>query len=628
MNLTGFFVQFLNGLAEASSLFLVAVGLSLIFGVSRIVNFAHGSMYMLGLYVAYSMVQYFGSGPLGFWGGLLLAALLVGLLGVLAEVIVLRRIYRAPEMFQLLATFALVLILNDLALWIWGPDDLLGPLAPGLDGALRIFGRYLPVYDLVLIAIGPLVLLALWLLLTQTRWGRLVRAATQDREMLGALGVNQAWLFTGVFGLGAFLAGLGGALQLPRQPASLMLDLSIIGDAFVVVVVGGMGSIPGAFVAAFIIAELKALCIALGVVELGGLTFAFPKLTLVVEFIFMALVLVFRPWGLFGKPQAAVRPMGEALAPLRAGGRGFRVLMVGVVVLCAALPIWADTLPYALVLTQDVLVAVLFAVSLHFMMGLGGMPSFGHAAYFGIGAYAAALVFKSVGLGMVASLLAAPVAAAVAAVFFGWFCVRLTGVYLAMLTLAFAQIIWSIVYQWDAVTGGSNGIFGVWPDDWLSGSAYFYLTLVLVVAAVAAVRHTAFSPFGLALRATRDSVLRADAIGIDVKRVQWLAFVVAGTLAGLAGALYAFAKGGTSPEVITVGKSVDGLVMVLLGGIHALSGPILGATAFTVLQDYVIGITEYWRALFGLVILLCVMFFPGGIAGAAGVFARRPERQS
>lgn len=197
-----------------------------------------------------------------------------------------------------------------------------------------------------------------------------------------------------------------------------------------------------------------------------------------------------------------------------------------------------------------------------------------------------------------------------------------------MLTLAFAQIIWSIVYQWDAVTGGSNGIFGVWPDDWLSGSAYFYLTLVLVVAAVAAVRHTAFSPFGLALRATRDSVLRADAIGIDVKRVHWLAFVVAGTLAGLAGALYAFAKGGTSPEVITVGKSVDGLVMVLLGGIHALSGPILGATAFTVLQDYVIGITEYWRALFGLVILLCVMFFPGGIAGATNVFARRSERPS
>src|SRR5690606_33627700 len=139
--------------------------------------------------------------------------------------LLLRRIYRAPEMFQLLATFALVLVFNDMALWIWGPDDLLGPLAPGLEGSVQIFDRYLPVYDLAMIVAGPLVLLLVWLLLTRTRWGTLIRAATQDREILGALGVNQAWLFTGVFALGAFLAGLGGALQIPRQPASLTLDL-------------------------------------------------------------------------------------------------------------------------------------------------------------------------------------------------------------------------------------------------------------------------------------------------------------------------------------------------------------------------------------------------------------------
>lgn len=616
MQLTGFVVQFLNGLAEASSLFLVAAGLSLIFGVSRIVNFAHGSLYMLGIYVAYTLVQAWGHGPAGYWLAILCAALAIGLLGALTELLLLRRIYRAPEMFQLLATFALVLVFNDMALWIWGPDDLLGPLAPGLEGSVQIFDRYLPVYDLAMIVAGPLVLLLVWLLLTRTRWGTLIRAATQDREILGALGVNQAWLFTGVFALGAFLAGLGGALQIPRQPASLTLDLGIIGDVFVVVVVGGMGSLPGAYLAALIIAQLKALCIALGVVELFGVSIAFPKLTLVVEFIFMAFVLVFKPWGLMGKPLSIMRHAASVEPPLRSGGTAFRLGAMALLAVAAALPLFSAGLPYATVIAQDMLVAVLFAVSLHFMMGLGGMPTFGHAAYFGIGAYSTALLFKAAGLGMLASIVAAPMVAALAAVVFGWFCIRLTGVYLAMLTLAFAQIIWSIVYQWDDVTGGSNGIVGIWPDEILAGDGYYYFSLAVVAILVLLVRRMAFSPFGQSLRAARDSSLRADALGMDVKRIQWTAFAIAGLFAGVAGALYVFSKGGTSPEVITVGKSVDGLVMVLLGGIQSLSGPIVGAAGFTLLQDYFVGITEYWRALFGAVILLIVLVFPQGIAGA------------
>src|SRR5690606_36195285 len=158
-------------------------------------------------------------------------------------------------------------------------------------------------YDLVLIIVGPIVLGLLWQLLTRTRWGKLVPAATQDREMVGALGVNQAWLFTAVFALGALVAGVGGALQLPCGPASLEMDLHTIGAAFVVVVVGGMGSIPGAYVAALLIAELKAVCIWLGLVDIGGFTISFSKLTLVVEFLVMAVVLVVRPWGLMGRPQ-------------------------------------------------------------------------------------------------------------------------------------------------------------------------------------------------------------------------------------------------------------------------------------------------------------------------------------
>jgi branched-chain amino acid transport system permease protein len=628
MSFSGFIVQMLNGLAGASSLFMVAAGLSLIFGVTRIVNFAHGSFYMLGVYIAYSLVERLGTG-LGFWPALLLAALAVGILGALVEVLLLRRIYHAPELFQLLATFALVLVIKDAVLRFWGPDELLGPRAPGLSGSVTILDRQFPSYDLFLIVVGPVVLGLLWLLLTRTRWGTLVRAATQDREMVGALGVNQAWLFTAVFALGSLLAGLGGALQLPREPANLEMDLVTIGAAFVVVVVGGMGSIPGAYVAALLIAELKAICIWLGLVHVFGISVSFSKLTLVVEFLVMAVVLVVRPWGLLGRPQAPSRHAGAVEAPLRGADRialiGGALLLLWLLVL----PLVAAQSPYVTVLAIDLLVAALFAVSLHFIMGPGGMHSFGHAAYFGLGAYGAALLVRASGLPMEAALLAAPLVAGAGAVLFGWFSVRLSGVYLAMLTLAFAQITWAIVYQWDAFTGGSNGLTGVWPSTWLADkAAYYYVTLLLVVAGVLLLRRVLFAPFGYAMRAGRDSPLRADAIGIDVKRMQWAAFVVAGVFAGLAGALFAFSKGSISPEALHVGKSIDGLVMVLLGGLHTLAGPIVGAVTFTWLHDAVARSTDYWRAMLGAIILVLVLLFPQGIAGFVRqlVYARREAK--
>lgn len=623
MEFSGLIVQFLNGLAEASSLFLVAAGLSLIFGVTRIVNFAHGSLYMLGIYLAYSLVYWIGGGALGFWGAILLAALLVGLLGGFLEIILLRRIYQAPELFQLLATFALVLVINDAVLAVWGPEDLLGPLAPGLEGSIEIAGRYLPTYDVALIFLGPVVLLLLWLLLTRTRWGILVRAATHDREMLGALGVNQAWLFTGVFALGAFLAGLGGAVQLPRQPANLLMDLSIIGDAFVIVVVGGMGSIPGAYIAALIVAELKALCIALGTLSFFGFAIDFPKLTLVVEFIFMAIVLIFRPWGLLGKQQALSRNSAPIEAPLRKSTVVFKAFVAVLIAGLVVLPVLKEWMPYASVLAIDIMIAALFAISLHFMMGPGGMNSFGHAAYFGLGAYGAALLIKSTSFSMGMALIGGPVVAALGAVVFGWFCVRLSGVYLAMLTLAFAQIVWSVVYQWDSFTGGSNGLVGVWPAEWLSGDNYYFFVLAVVVLAAWLIRRMLFSPFGYAMRACRDSKLRADAVGINVKRVEWITFIIAGTFAGLAGSLFVFSKGGVSPEVMAVTKSVDGLVMVLLGGLQTLIGPVVGSSVFLLLQDSFIGITQYWHALFGGVILLLVLVFPQGIAGYIRLLSER-----
>jgi len=600
MSWSSVLIQFLNGLASASSLFLIAAGLSLIFGVSRIVNFAHGSLYMLGLYTAVWL-----SDRVGFWLAVPLAAAGVGLVGIFIELFLLRKIYRAPELLQLLATFALVLIIKDAALWLWGPEDLLGPRAPGLRGAVELGGIQFPQYDLFLIAVGPLVLGFLYFLLKKTRFGILVRAASEDREIAAALGVNQRLLFTGVFALGALLAGLGGALQIPREPASLAVDLTVIADAFVVVVVGGLGSIPGAFLAALLIGEVKSFCIGLG----------FSKATLVIEFVVMAVVLIVRPWGLLGRPAAPARAPGGSELALQAPGR--RPLAAGFALLAALALAPLAVSGYTVILLTDILIFALFAASLHFLIGPAGLYSFGHAAYFGLGAYGAGLLALQK-VPLEGALAAGALLAGAGALVFGWFCVRLSGVYSAMLTLAFAQIAWSAAFQWDAVTGGSNGLVGVWPGGlFASKTAFYWLALAVCAALILAAWRAVFSPFGYALRAGRDSPLRADAIGIDVRGRQWLAFTAAGIAAGAAGALYAFSKGSIAPETMSIQRSVDGLVMVLLGGIQTLTGPVWGAALFTWLQDAAARSIDYWRAGIGVVILALVLALPNGLGALA-----------
>ena len=625
MSVGAFVAQLITGLAGASALFIVAAGLTLIFGVTRVVNFAHGSLYMLGAYIGYSAVDAIGRGAMGFWGAVAIAVIVVALLGALMERLLLKPLYQAPELLQLIATFGVVLLVRDVTLAIWGAEDLLGPRAPGLSGAVDIAGHAIPSYDLFLLALAPSLLALLWWLLARTRFGVLVRAATENRVIASALGIDERLLFTAVFTLGAALAGLAGALQLPREPANLNMDIGIIAEAFVVTVVGGLGSVTGAFLAAILIGLAKAVCIALGTVDVAGHAIAFPKLTLAVEFIVMALVLTMRPHGLLG---AAMVPANVTSVPEQrrlVPPIGARAVTMAVAVLVASclLPFAVDA--YTLILATDVLVFALFAASLQFMMGTGGMASFGHAAYFGLGAYGAAIAAKA-GWSMMAAIVSGPTIGLVSALVFGWFCVRLSGVYLAMLTLAFAQIVWSVVFQWTDVTGGSNGLVGIWPGTVLAGkSAYYFFTLAIVVAALALIAWLTQTAFGYALRASRDSPLRAEALGVDARRVQWLAFATAGAFAGLAGALYAFSKGSISPDTLAIPRSVDALVMVLLGGINALGGPLIGAAAFTWMQDALARATDYWRAAVGALILLLALAFPMGIGGALErIAARRP----
>jgi branched-chain amino acid transport system permease protein len=600
-------IQALNGLASASALFLTAAGLTIIFGVTRIVNFAHGSFYMLGAYFGLTLLQSLGAfaaSPLGFWLAVVLAALLVGVLGAILEITLLRPIYRAPELFALLLTFGLVLVFQDVVKYLWGPEDLLGPRAPGLSGFVRLFGYRFPQYDLLLIAIGPLALFALWLLFRRTRFGILVRAATEDREMVEALGVNQRFLFTSVFFLGAALAGLSGALQIPRQAANPFMDLDIIVEAFVVTVIGGMGSVPGAFLAALLIGELHAF----------GILF-FPRITLVLVFLVMAVVLVLRPSGLLGRPQAPhAATRHETYPALGAPGPGLMTLYAVACGLLVLLPLVLSD--YGLKVAIDALIFALFATSLGFIMGTGGLVSFGHAAWFGLGAYAAALLVSHLGARMEIALVAAPLAAAFGALLFGWVIVRLSGVYLAMLTLAVAQILYAIAFQWVELTGGDNGLIGIWPPEWArSRTVYYYLVLVSMLGGLVLLHRAIFAPFGYTLRGIRDSRLRAEAIGIDAARHRWLAFAFSGALAGLAGCVYAFSNGSIDPTLLSIPTSVDALTMTLMGGIYAVTGPAVGAIVLTLLEDLVMPLTDYWRAILGLIIVGLVLTFREGIAG-------------
>jgi branched-chain amino acid transport system permease protein len=277
--------QGLVGLSEAMYLWLVAAGLSLIFGVMRVLNFAHGSLYMLGAYFAWMAFRISGS----FWVALLVGPVLVAAAGWVIEFVFLRRVYAAPEAFQLLLTFAFVLMLDDIVKLAFGPVYQSPPTPAALSGAVMIGHSILPTYHLFILGVGGLVGVGLWLFLEKTSFGLIIRATAADREMARGLGVRSSRLFTWVFILGSWLAGLGGALSMPMRAISPGMGEFIIIEAFVVVVLGGLGSLRGAFLGSVLIGLLHAY----------GLLFM-PVFELALGYMAMAVVLIVRPWGLFG----------------------------------------------------------------------------------------------------------------------------------------------------------------------------------------------------------------------------------------------------------------------------------------------------------------------------------------
>ena len=280
-------IQLVNGLMEGMTLFLIASGLTLIFGVTRIINFAHGSLYMLGAFLSYEFVPLIAPGTLwGFFAAVLLAGLVVSLLGVLFEMAVLRRIYGADGLMQLIVTVALVLILRDVVRIVWGPNSLGVPMPEALMGALQIGDNYFPLFPIAVFAAGLVVVAAMIWVIYFTRAGILLRAGTDDRGMVALLGVNEKLIFTAVFAAGAFLAGLAGGLAAPYGEVNHLLDTTVIVSAFIVCVIGGLGNLYGALAGALVVGVTKAV----------GVMY-FPRLSMVLIFLIMAAVLAVRSLG-------------------------------------------------------------------------------------------------------------------------------------------------------------------------------------------------------------------------------------------------------------------------------------------------------------------------------------------
>ena len=291
-NPTFLFYQFMNSISLGMNLFIIATGLTLILGVLRVINFAHGAFFMFGAYVCWSTVTYLGDMVGSFWIGAVAAAVVLGAMAFVIERGLLHYLYGREHLTQLLFTFSIVLIVGDLAKMIWGTDQYNVPYPQGLDGAVNFGFAIYPAYPLLLCVIGVVVAVGMWLALSKTRWGRIIRAATQDREMLAALGMNVPLVYTGVFVVGSALAGLGGALAAPRVAVSPGMDATIIIECFIIVIIGGLGSLWGSFLGA----------LALGFVTMFG-TVIFPDWELVLAYVLMLGILLWRPWGLFGHPE-------------------------------------------------------------------------------------------------------------------------------------------------------------------------------------------------------------------------------------------------------------------------------------------------------------------------------------
>ena len=596
--------QLLNGLVYGVLLFLMAAGLSLIFGLMNVVSLAHGSFFMLGAYLGLSIFRSTGS----FWLALLLAPIPVVAAGVAIERLFMRPLYRRGHMDQVLLTFGFTFVFLDLVQTVWGRSVQRLPVPEALQGTMHIGAGVFSAYRLFLIGFGFAIALLLWLFLERSRIGAMVRAGVDDAQMASGLGGNIPALFSGIFGFGVALAAIGGVAAGPILSLYPGMDAEILIPAFIVIVIGGLGSLRGAFVGSLLI----------GIADTFGKAYL-PSLALFLIYLAMILVLLVRPQGLFGIKYSDVAiPSAVSITAVPITNR---TRIAGLVALLALLALPFAVSDYSRALVAEIFIFAIFAMSLDLLLGFTGLMSLGHAAFFGLGAYAVAVLGTMFGINAWIGVAAGIALAAIAAGLIGWFCVRTGGVTFLMLTLAFSQLVFTVALKWRDVTGGSDGLAvaekpGFFGFDLSNSLVMYFMALIFFALVFYGLRRLVNAPLGRVFVGIRENEQRMLAVGYPTRAYKLLSFTIAAAIAGLSGGLYAIFNGFISADALYWTASGDVLIMTMLGGAGTLIGPAIGSGVFLLMKNVVSSYNEHWLAIIGVTFICCVMFFPGGIWGA------------
>ncbi|MHB9287875.1 ABC transporter permease [Halobacteriales archaeon Cl-PHB] len=620
-------VQVLNGLTRGGIYVLIAIGLSLIFGVMNVVNFAHGSLWMLGVYLTLTVVgASFGS----FWLALLLVPLGMAVVGAAMETTTFRPLYGRDPLYHILLTFGFTLVFTDVVRYFWGSGYQPSPQLPEvLTGAMELSpGIFFPRYRLFVLGMAVVLSLLVWSILRYTAFGLIVRAGTQNRKMTRSLGVNVSRYYTLVFAFGSALAGIAGVLSANIFTITPGMWAQVIILAFIIVIVGGLGSFKGAVAAGFLIGMVEALDQPL--LELGTATFGLPSVIQMLDgylvFLLLFVVLLVRPAGLFGKEGhledvEANIDIDTSLPTINYDHPYF----LAVLGLLLAVPFVLGN--YLEGVVVQIMIVGLFALSLDIVTGYTGLISFGHALFLGLAAYGVGLIFANItGLVFVA-VPAVIVAAAVVAWAIGYLSFRVSGVYFAMLTLAVAEMFHQMVVDFDDLTNGTDGFGIIWPGvpllDLGDTTTIYFLTLVTLVGLYLLSVRILDSPFGTSLKAIRDSEERMEALGYDVNKYKRRAFLLSGAIGGVAGVMHALWFRFASPSsVLEWTVSGDVLVTMVLGGMGTLYGPLVGAAVFVGLESQVSRFVTHWEFVLGSLFILFVIFAPRGLVSLPGRFRR------
>ena len=601
--------QLLNGLVYGVLLFLMAAGLSLIFGLMNVVSLAHGSFFMLGAFFGLAIFEVTHN----FWLGLMLSPVPVVALGIAMELLFMRRLYRRGHMDQVLLTFGFTFVFFDIVQSVWGRTALSLPPPEALKGVVQIGIGVFSTYRLFLIGLGVVLAFLMWLFLERSRLGAMVRAGVDDSAMAAGLGANIPALFTGIFGAGVALAALGGVAAGPVIGLYPGMDTEILIPALIVIVIGGMGSLRGAFVGSLLIGEADTF----------GRAYL-PNMALFLIYLVMLIVLLLRPQGLFGIKYSGVSAAPTVIAA-SAPPTTAQTKLLGMLAVVAML-VFPFVLPdYTRTLIAEIFIFAIFAMSLDILVGYTGLMSLGHAAFFGLGAYTVAILGVLFGgnawLGVAAGVTIAAAGAAV----IGFFCVRTSGIPFLMLTLAFSQLVFSAALKWRNLTGGSDGLAIFEKPSFLGWAlsdslAMYFMALAFFLLCYWGLRRLINAPLGHIFVGIRENEPRMLAIGYATSTYKVLSFTIAGALAGLAGGLYAIFNGFISPDAVYWTASGDILIMVMLGGAGTLTGPVIGTAIFMLMKNLVSSYSEHWMLIIGVVFISCVMFFPGGIWGTLRQF--------